>query len=79
MTTQIGALAVLASMTLFLLGLAFTVGIDPYFRRITGASAIPWRTTRNVREGSKVACEYFKGGWKEKGQTDGKTWREKGE
>ena len=33
MTTQIGALAVLASMTLFLLGLAFTVGIDPYIRR----------------------------------------------
>ena len=49
MTTQIGALAVLASMTLFLLGLAFTVGIDPYIRRITGASAISWRTTRNVR------------------------------
>ena len=33
MITQIGTLAVLASLTLFLLGLAFTVGIDPYIRR----------------------------------------------
>ena len=33
MIKQIGTLAVLASLTLFLLGLAFTVGIDPYIRR----------------------------------------------
>ena len=33
MTTQIGTLAILAPLLLFLLGLAFTVVIDPYIRR----------------------------------------------